>query len=243
MWHGEFRDPRLVAAYDVEFPWSRDDDFFLSVVDETPAARVVDVGCGTGRLAVAMAAAGHTVSGIDPARTSLDAARAKPGAEQVTWLEGTSALLPADAFDVAVMTSHVAQFFVDDDEWERTLSDLKRALVPNGRLVFDARDPDAREWERWNPADSRRRVRLPDGMMEAWTEVVAVADGAVTFTRHYTFADGDVRESTATLRFRTEQEIRASLQHARFSVERIYGGWQRQPVGEGDGELLVVARA
>ncbi len=94
----------------------RDDDFFLCVAGETPAARVLDLGCGTGRLALAMAAAGHAVTGVDPARASLDAARAKPGADEVTWIEGTSSVLPDAAFDVAVMTSHVAQFFGTDEE-------------------------------------------------------------------------------------------------------------------------------
>src|ERR1700691_3828279 len=117
MRNAEFNDPRLVMVYDAMCPWSRDDDFFASVVNETPAAGVLDLGCGTGRLALGLAASGHRVTGVDPAVASLAAARAKPGAADVTWLEGTSAVLPAAAFDVAVMTSHVAQFFVAADDW------------------------------------------------------------------------------------------------------------------------------
>ena len=45
-----------------------------------------------------------------------------------------------------------------DDEWQGTLRDVSRALVPGGRLVFDSRDPGARHWERWNPHDSRRWI-------------------------------------------------------------------------------------
>lgn len=242
MRHAEFNDPRLVAVYDVECPWSRDDDFFLSVVNEIPKARVLDLGCGTGRLALGMAAAGHTVTGVDPARASLQAARVKPGAERVTWIEGTAEMLAERSFDVVVMTSHVAQFFVDDDEWGRTLAAVERSLVPGGRLVFDSRDPQDRRWERWNPIDSRRRVRLPDGHeVDRWTQVTAVQSGVVSFTQHYVFPDEEL-VSTATLRFRAEEELRASLRAAGFSVEWIYGGWDRQAVGKGDGEFLVIAR-
>jgi len=244
VWHAEFRDPCLVVVYDAECPWSREDDFFLSVVNETPAARVLDLGCGTGRLALGMAAAGHAVTGLDPARASLEAARVKPGAERVTWLEGTAQILPDASFDVAVMTSHVAQFFMDDADWDSTLADLKRALVPSGRLVFDTRDPRTRQWERWNPVDSQRRITLPDGCVVAvWAEVTAVHDGAVGFTIHYTGPDIEELVSTAILRFRAEEDVRSSLLNAGFTVEQIYGGWNREPVGAGDGELIVIGRA
>lgn len=244
MRQAEFNDARLTAVYDAMFGWSRDDDFFMSVVGGTPAARVLDLGCGTGRLALAMAAAGHAVTGVDPARASLDAARAKPGSDRVTWIEGSSPVLPDASFDVAVMTSHVAQFFVSDEEWDATLADLSRALVPGGRLTFDSRDPRARGWERWNPADSRRDVTLPDGrVVTAVTRVHAVAAGVVDFSISYTFSSGEELVSTASLRFRTEEELRSSLRAAGFTIEQLYGGWNREPVGAPDGEFLVIARA
>ncbi len=242
MQHAEFRDRRLVEVYDAECRWSRDDDFFLSVVNGAGAARVLDLGCGTGRLALGMARAGHSVTGVDPARASLDAARAKPGAHAVTWVEGMSSVLPDTAFDVAVMTSHVAQFLVTDEEWTRTLGDLSRALVPRGSLAFDTRDPRARAWERWNPIDSERRIALADGrVVRVWTEVTGIEDGIVRFTHHYEFPDRAELQSTAALRFRNEEEVRASLHDAGFSIGAIYGGWKREPVGDGDGELLVIA--
>lgn len=243
MHHGEFRDPRLVLVYDVECPWSRDDDFFRSVLADEPAADVLDLGCGTGRLTLAMAAAGYAVTGVDPARPSLDAARRKPGAGDVTWIEGSTAVLPAGAYDAALMTSHVAQFFVGDAEWAAALADLRRALRPGGRLIFDTRDPRARGWEVWNPADSRRENTLPDGTtVTSWSEVVSVTDGAVSIVHRYRFSDGDRREATLTLRFRTEEEVRASLAAAGFTMEHLWGGWTRDPIGHPDGELLVVAR-
>jgi SAM-dependent methyltransferase len=239
----EFNDPRLVPVYDAAFGWARDDDFFLALASEFGSARVLDLGCGTGRLTLALAAAGHSITGVDPAAASIKAARRKPGAERVTWIVGTSAELRG-RFDVALLTSHVAQFLITDEQWDRSFADVQRALVPGGRLAFDTRDPLDRTWERWNPVDSRRAVAMPDGtVVEMWAEVTAVRDGLVDSTIHYGFPDGEELVSTATLRFRSEAEIRGSLQALGFTVETMYGGWGREPVGQGDGELLVIARA
>ncbi len=244
MWHGEFRDPRVAALYDVSFGWTRADDFFLGLVDETPGARVADLGCGTGRLTLALAAAGHTVTGVDPARASLDLARAKPGADAVRWVEGTSRLLDDGAYDVVVMTSHVVQFVVTDEEWVEVLGDLHRALVPGGRVFFDTRNPADRAWEHWNPDESRNRVDLPDGtsvgVLDDITDVVG--DTMIEGTTYYRFADGIELTSRARMRWRSEALLRQTLADAGFAVEQIYGGWAREPVGSPEGELLVLAR-
>jgi ubiquinone/menaquinone biosynthesis C-methylase UbiE len=243
--NAEFNDPRLVPIYDLWCPWGPSDDFFMVLAGETPQARVLDFGCGTGRLAIALATAGHHVTGVDPASTSLQAARVKSGADRVTWLEGSHEILPSAAFDLIVMNSHVAQFLITDFEWTQALSRFRRALVPGGRLAFDSRDPNARGWEVWNPVDSREWVNLPDGrMVELWVEVVELLQSNVTFLIHYHFLDSSEELlSQNTLRFRNEQELRSSLNAAGFEVEHIFGSWNRNPIGHQDGEFIVVARA
>ena len=243
--NAEFNDPALVEVYDAQCPWGAPDDLFLALANETPRSRVLDLGCGTGRLTLALAGAGHAVTGLDPAQASLDAAKAKRGAERVTWIRGTAESLPGGAFDLALMTGHVAQFFVDDALWAATLADLRRSLVPGGRLIFDARDPAARGWEKWNPQDSWERVALAHGRgAEVWTEVTEMRGEVVTFVSHYNFSDRPEEKLTlSSLRFRPEAALRSSLAAAGFGLEQLYGGWQRQAVGQGDGELIVVARA
>jgi SAM-dependent methyltransferase len=238
-------DGRSAFIYDALNRWAADDDFFLALANETPRARVLDLGCGTGRLTLALARAGHVVTGIDPDAASLRAARMKRGADQVTWQVGTSTILPQAAFDLALMTSHVAQVFVDDTAWAASLTDLRRALATGGRLAFDMRDPTARAWERWNLATTTAQAQLPDGSrVRVWVEVEHVADGLVTVQEHTLDLDTDRTEiSSATLRFRTEQELRSSLAAAGFTIEHIFGGWNREAVGQGAGELIVIARA
>ena len=121
MKNAEFKHPLLVQVYDAQCLWGREDQLFFDLAAETPRPSTLAPGCGAGRITLRLAAAGHRVTGVDPARASLEAARRKPGAEQVTWVEGTTADLPAAdlpvaAFDLALMTSHVAQFMTGDAE-------------------------------------------------------------------------------------------------------------------------------
>ena len=76
-----YADPRLAACYDT-FDGERDDlDHYRAILTEHGARSVLDVGCGTGSLATSLALEGLTVTGVDPARASLEIGRAKPGGE------------------------------------------------------------------------------------------------------------------------------------------------------------------
>ncbi|HKI29949.1 MAG TPA: methyltransferase domain-containing protein [Actinomycetota bacterium] len=83
-----FSDPRQAVLYDVFNNDRSDLEAYVAIADEVEAHRVVDIGCGTGSLAVRLAELGFSVTGVDPAGASLDVARAKPNAELVTWVHG-----------------------------------------------------------------------------------------------------------------------------------------------------------
>jgi 2-polyprenyl-3-methyl-5-hydroxy-6-metoxy-1,4-benzoquinol methylase len=95
----EVRDPSLVAVPDAEHRWSRADEFFGALTGAEGLCQVLDLGCGTGRLTVALANAGHVVAGADPARASLALARAKGGGRASEWSEGTSSSVARSGFD------------------------------------------------------------------------------------------------------------------------------------------------
>ncbi|PJI94644.1 class I SAM-dependent methyltransferase [Luteimicrobium subarcticum] len=239
------------AVYDAVNVWAPDDDYFLARAAEGPGIRVLDLGCGTGRLTTELARTGFEVTGVDPDGEALEAARRKPGGDLVRWVEGTSEALGPDLrFDVVIMTAHVVQAIADDGEWRATLADVHRALVSGGLLTFDSRDPAAGAWERWTPDASRSSLTLPDGtVVEGWYEVTGTepaTDGAdhvavVHLTDHTLLPDGTHTVETGDLAFRSEQRLRDDVTAAGFVVRSVVGGWAGQPVGAGDGELIVVA--
>src|SRR5512133_4168337 len=77
-----------------------------------PGATVVDVGCGTGTLAIALAASGAEVIGVDGDPEVLALAHAKPGAEAVQWSKGLATALPlpgasADRVVMSLLLPHL----------------------------------------------------------------------------------------------------------------------------------------
>ena len=221
-----FADPRLASVYDA-FDGDRGDlDFYVAIADELGARTVLDVGCGTGCLALRLAAGGRRVVGVDPAEASLDVARAKEGASDVTWIHGDATAVPEAlrGVDLAVMTGNVAQVFVSDEEWVRTLRAISSALRPGGHLVFETRRPERRAWEAWAAGDGPvTRDVLGVGVVERRLEVTAVDPPLVSFRYTYRFSgdDGELVTSDSTLRFRGREEVESGLAAQGFRVMAV----------------------
>lgn len=218
-----FEHPRLAAIYDALESDRRDLEVYAAIADELGARRVLDLGCGTGTFALLLANRGLEVTAVDPARSSLDVARAKPGSERVNWVHGDASALSAMRVDLATMTGNVAQAIADPADWDRTLRGLHDALRPGGNLVFETRDPSYRAWLDWNRTASYQITEIPYvGTVEHWVEVIDVSGPLITFRGTYVFAsDGQVLTSDSTLRFRERDEVEASLVARGYIVKDV----------------------
>lgn len=217
-----FAHPRLAAVYDA-FDGPRDDlDCYLALARELAASTVLDIGCGTGSLAILLAASGFSVVAADPAGASLEIAKAKDGAERIRWVHGGATALPPLSADLAVMTGNVAQVFLSDDEWEQALQGIRAALRPGGHLAFETRRPEYQAWREWAADTGPVTLAIPGaGAVERRLEVTRVSLPFVSFRYTYRFQDGTVIPSDSTLRFRDRQEVEASLAACGYRVVEV----------------------
>ena len=235
-----FDDPRLAAIYDALDTDRSDLDAYVAMVEEFGARSVLDLGCGTGVFALMLAERGIEVIGVEPAAASLDVARAKPGADAVTWILGDASAIPDRvAVDMVTMTANVAQVFLTDDAWLATLGVVHRTLRTGGRLVFESRDPDRRAWEEWTEQMTRSTTEVPGvGPVTDWIQVTEVDGELVTFESPTVFeSDGTVITSRSTLRFRSRASLDASLRGGGFIVDEV-----RDAPDRPGRELVFIAR-
>lgn len=241
------QNPLLVEVYDVQCAGRWDHDFYLALADELDAGTVIDIGCGTGVFAVDVAARGRRAIGVDPAPVILERARSRPGGDAVEWIEGGLDRVPTATADLAVMMGHVAQYFLDDGEWAATLAEIHRVLAPEGRVTFETRNP-AIDWAgRWRRGRTETTYPHPrGGEFTSWVETQEVVGPAhsyrMTHQGNTILPDGRHLQTLETLRFRSPDEVRASLLAGGFEVERTWGDWDRAPFEPDSHELIVLAR-
>ncbi|MGE3542268.1 MAG: methyltransferase domain-containing protein [Candidatus Tectimicrobiota bacterium] len=131
---------------------------FLDMVVPHPAARILDVGCGPGLLAAAMApAVGATgaVAGIDRSEPLLAVARAQCASYpwvDVQYGDATQLPYPAAAFDLVVATQVLEYVHAVDT----ALAECYRVLRPGGRVAVMDTDWDSLVWHTPHPDRTRR---------------------------------------------------------------------------------------
>jgi SAM-dependent methyltransferase len=241
----EFSDPRLVALYDTLNPFGDDSEFFCKQAGKLGARTIIDLGCGTGLLTVELAKRGHRMTGIEPSEAMLAVARKKPCADPIKWIQGSFEQMQGLQADMVLMTSHVAQFFLDDAQWRAMLRAAHKALNNGGHLVFDIRRLTNPPFAGWPTEDDRRKFAITDaGAVEWWFKLLGVENKRVRYELHYLFArSGEKIVSVNELAFRPQDEITEALSNAGFATETIYGNWNGSPASADSPEMIFVARA
>lgn len=239
----EFSDPRTVALYDTLNPFGKDSEFFCRLATELSAKTIIDLGCGTGLLTCELAKRGHKMTGIEPSEAMLDIARAKPCAEQVKWIKGSFEQIEGLQADIILMTSHVAQFFLNDKEWRAMLETSHKALKLGGYIVFDIRRLSNPPFEGWPTEDNRRKFEnTTAGPVEWWFKLLHVEDKRVRYELHYYFEkSGEEVVSVNELVFRSQDEITNALSDAGFAVKTVYGDWDGGLTTPTSPEMIFVA--
>jgi SAM-dependent methyltransferase len=216
-----------------------DVDRLLALAGASPRD-VLDLCCGTGRHAVALAARGCRVTAVDRTRFALDQARALAAsagvALEIVECDMRAFTRPA-GFDLVVNLFTSFGYFDTIDDDLRVLRHVHESLRPGGAFVVDVTGKEilARVFQ-----DTRSAI-APDGTLIVWR--TAVSDDWTRVRGEWHAIRGD----TARV-FRVEhwiysaRELRALLQQAGFGDVRTYGDFEGHEYGTAAARLVAVAR-
>jgi SAM-dependent methyltransferase len=228
----------IAELYD---PWSRsvteDVPFYVAEARKAGDGPIVELGVGTGRIAVPTAAAGVPVIGVDSSAGMLEVCRRhaeKAGVAELLDLRlGDLAAPPVDE-RVPLVTCPFRAYLHLPDRPARVaaLSAARELLVPGGRLIFDVFAPRRDDIEETH---GRWIEREPEIFERAdWDEQEQTLTLSVR---------GPEGEATMRLAWISAREWRKTLEEAGFEVERCYGWFDYRPYRGGEDMVFVARRA
>jgi SAM-dependent methyltransferase len=225
----------IARLYD---PWSvsvtEDVGFYVDLAKE--AGTVVELGVGTGRIAVPTAAAGVPVIGVDSSRGMLEVcaeAVAAAGVEKLVDLRLGDLADPPVPERVPLVTCPFRAYLHlhTDEERLAALAAARRLLVPGGRLAFDVFAPGADD-----VADTHGRwLEREPGIFER-------ADWDTERRRLTLSVRGKEDATTMELAWLSPPEWRAVIERAGFEVVGHYGWFDRRPYRGGEDSVWIAVR-
>lgn len=207
-----------------------------------PGSRVLDVGCGWGRHVVEMASRGFKTTGVDFSTVLLQEAEraAKDRDVAVSLVCGDMRKLSFKGeFEAAVSLFSSLGYFLDDQGDSDVLAGMRRAVVPNGKLLLETmhRDMISREYV------ERDWWETPDGdriWVERSFDAVAGVSEELLRWRDASGAEGLKPHS---IRIRSATEWNELLESSGWHPIEWIGGWDLEPFTHLSDRLIIVAEA
>jgi cyclopropane fatty-acyl-phospholipid synthase-like methyltransferase len=214
-------------------------DFLEQILAVPKGAKLLDVPCGGGRHALALAARGYRMTGVDLSAEFIDEARtaATAGGWSVDWLLSDMRRLPWTAeFDGAYCFGN-SFGYLEPEGTEEFIAAVARALRPGARFVIQT----GTTAESILPANPKREwYQAGDVLMLIANEYDAVHSCLDTI---YTFIkDGRTETSESSHYIHTAAELQRLLARHSLETESLYAGLDRAPFELGSSLLYLAAR-
>ena len=226
----------IARLYD---PWSvsvtEDVPFYVDEARRVSPGPVVELGVGTGRIAVPIAVEGIRVIGVDSSAGMLEVARERAesaGVADLVELRLGDLRAPPVSERVELVICPFRSYLHLRTDAERlgALRAARDLLVPGGRLVFDVFAPGADD------------IAETDGRwLEREPEIFERADWDTEARTLTLSVRGPTGQATLALAWLSTDEWRALLERAGFEVEALYGWFDRRPFRGGE-DMVWIAR-
>ena len=252
-------DPYAPIADIYDFSYSDFDEdvgFYenLALAADSP---ILELGAGTGRVALALAEAGYAVTGIDTSETMLTQARRKLAAAKLP--RGASLeLVSADMttfdlgrkFGLILVAANTLQHLLTTAQLTACFARVRAHLEVGGIFACSVRSAASVDWDEGQSPLLLDWTRVSPETGETVMKMIAGHADQARQVRRWTYvydrvsSDGQVRRAVfvTDLRYSSQGELTLLLQQSGLRVTHVYGDYDLSPVGQGE-DLVFVARA
>lgn len=253
MRNDESADPyaQIADLYEAEhYTWTEDLDLYRALAARA-CGPVLELGCGSGRVAIALAEAGHAVHGIDTSKAMLDVARDKLSGRNLPVTFGEEDMRRfgcRSKFGLVFCALDTLLHLQSPRDLRDTLVSARRVLEPGGLLAFDIVNPAPDLLAMGDGMVRRQSTFAGPGNTEVTHFVSWEIDPAaqtVDTTHFYDWMsdEGSVRRRTTSFRLRylKHAEAQDALRAAGFSEVELYGSAQLDPFEPDSDRMIFVA--
>jgi SAM-dependent methyltransferase len=251
-----YEDPWTAEVYDYQTQGRGNDVPFWLALAEESGGPVLEVGCGTGRVTIPVARAGHEVTGLDMSPNMLAVARSKLEQEsrevqtRVSLEEGDMrGFSLGQRYGLVLIPYSAFQVLLEREDQRSCLTCCGEHLEARGRLAIDVFHPKLSRLTREIPVqEGPEEFDGPEGVRVQWsgeTEYDLAKQNLRSRWRYERAGDGGksvVSEHLLELHYFFRFEMEWMLEACGFEVEALYGDFERSPFAADSPEMVFVAR-
>jgi ubiquinone/menaquinone biosynthesis C-methylase UbiE len=239
--------------------WPNEIDFYQRMAANAKQAdgSVLELACGTGRVAIRLARNGIKVVGLDLSQYMLEVARRKSvDLNNIRWVEGDMRSFQlGECFWLVIIPGHAFQHLNTPEDQVACLECIKRHLIPKGQLIVHLDSQDIR-WlgELLGQKDNHfevegKFIRAATGReiqsYRAWSYEPSTQTAVVHARWEEMDTDGCVTDYWETAPARLHCVFRFEMEHvlarAGFTVDAVYGDFSGHPLVDNSSEMIWVA--
>jgi SAM-dependent methyltransferase len=196
-------------------------EFLAELASGGPA---LELGIGTGRIAVPLAKRGIRVHGIDLSEAMVAQLRRKPGADRIGVTIGDfAAATVEERFSVAYLVFNTIMNLTSQDEQVACFRNVAAHLQPGGCFVIEVGIPDL---QRLPPGETVRAFTVTPERL-GFDEYEIATQGLIS--HHYWIEDGKLEVFAAPFRYVWPAELDLMARLAGMSLRERWSGWNREP--------------
>jgi SAM-dependent methyltransferase len=221
-------DERVAARYDESAAEMFDpavvDPVIDLLVEIAGSGRALELGIGTGRIALPLAQRGVPVHGIELSKAMVARLRAKPGGEDIGVTIGDFATTTVDgAFSVAYLVFNTILNLTTQAGQIACFRNAAAHLEPGGCFVIEVGVP---ELQRLPPGETIRAFHVSETRW-GFDEYDVARQGLTS--HHFEIVDGRVERNSIPFRYAWPSELDLMAQLAGMRLRERWGGWKREP--------------